>query len=445
MSAKHKNALAVVILAAGMGTRMKSPLPKVMHTLAGLPMINWLLQTVEQLNPEKIVVVTGPDMPDLEAAVVPHEFVTQKERLGTGHAVQTALPKLDGFTGDVLILLGDAPLISLNTLQNLIAARDGAGLSVLGVELDHPDGYGRLISSDGKVLERIVEHKDANEAQRAVKIINSGAFCVDNIWLNKFCKKLTNGNAQGEYYITDLPEIAAQGGVKTHICISPDAGEVQGCNTRVDLAAMEARAQGILRRRAMMNGVSLIDPSAVYFSHDTQIGAGTSIEPNVFFGPEVKIGENVTIKAFCHFEGASVANNVTIGPFARLRPGADLADDVRIGNFVEVKKSIIGQGSKINHLAYVGDCKMGKGVNFSAGAITVNYDGYDKHKTVIGDNVMIGSDVSLIAPITIGDGAFVAAGSSISKDVPADALSISRGKQKSFEGWAADYRSKKEK
>ncbi len=443
MENKKQNPLAVVILAAGMGTRMKSPLPKVMHTLAGLPMINWLLNTVTQLNPDKIVVVTGPDMPNLEAAVSPHNFVTQVDRLGTGHAVQTALPKLAGFEGDVLILLGDAPLMSIETLKGLIAARAGAGLSVLGVRLDNPDGYGRLISDDGVVLRRIVEHKDASAEERKVDIVNTGAFCVDGVGLHEWCKNLSNDNAQGEYYVTDIPEIAAAQGVKTHIALSPDIGEVQGANNRADLAAMESRAQDILRHKLLMGGVSMIDPSTVYLSHDTVIGAGTHIEPNVFFGAGVSVGADVHIKAFCHFEGADIANKVVIGPFARLRPGAQLSDNVRIGNFVEVKKSTIGQGSKIGHLAYVGDTTMGADVNFSAGAITVNYDGYDKHQTVIGDGVMIGSDVSLIAPINVGAGAFVAAGSSISKDVPADALSIARTPQKAITGWAAQYRDKK--
>ncbi len=435
--------LAIVILAAGKGTRMKSDQPKVMHKLAGLPMINWLLRTTAQLNPDRTIIVVGSDMAELEKAVSPHETIIQPVQNGTGGAVMAALPTLKGFDGDVLILLGDAPLITLDTLQNLIAVRreePKTGIAVLGMELNNPAGYGRLILNDDASLKHIIEEKDANEDEKAATLCNTGAFCVDGHELARWLKSIDNDNASNEYYITDLPKIAATDGYKTFVGVTSNYEEVRGCNTRVDLAAMEGNVQKTLRQAAMNAGATLQDPNSVYFHHDTIIGKDVSIEPNVYFGANVKIGDNVEIKAFCHFEGASISDSVIIGPFARLRPGANLGQNVKIGNFVEVKQSQIGAGSKINHLAYVGDCEMGEETNFSAGAITVNYDGFQKHKTTIGKGVMIGSNVNLVAPVTIDDGAFIAAGSTITDDVPADALSMERAKAEVRDGWAAKYR-----
>ncbi|MBI1301439.1 MAG: bifunctional UDP-N-acetylglucosamine diphosphorylase/glucosamine-1-phosphate N-acetyltransferase GlmU [Alphaproteobacteria bacterium] len=440
-----KDKLAVVILAAGKGSRMKSDKPKVMHELAGLPMINWLLNTVEQLSPEKIVVVVGMDMPDLEATVKPHETVVQEVQNGTGGALQAAMPALKGFDGDILVLLGDTPLISLQAISDLVAARRNNGLSVLGVELEDPTGYGRLLMDESNILQAIRDHKDASEEERKIKLCNTGAFCLDGARIENWIFKITDDNAQGEYYITDLPEIAAQDSVKTSVAIAQNAAEVMGCNTRLDLANMEARAQNILRERFIEHDVVMHDPESVYLHHDTQIAAGTIIEPSVFFGPNVKVGENVHIKAFCHFEECEIGKNTTVGPFARLRPGAKIGEDVRIGNFVEIKKSSIGDRSKISHLGYVGDCEMGTDVNFGCGAVTVNYDGFDKHQTVIGDGVMVGSNVNLIAPVTLGDGSFVAAGTTLTTDVPADALSVERGEATVKEGWAARNREEKKK
>lgn len=440
--------LAVVILAAGKGTRMNSKKPKVMHALLGLPMINWLLSSVEQLSPERIIVVVGKGMQDLIAAVKPHETVVQQTQDGTGSALKAGMSVLDGFEGDILVLLGDTPLISVATMQGLIASRhqdDVTGISVLGVHLDNPAGYGRLLLNDDETLKAIREEKDATPEEKRVNIVNTGAFCLDAVRTAGWLEALGNSNAQGEYYITDLPEIAAREGVKTRVSLAINAADVVGCNTRVDLSNLEQTAQQKMREVFMLAGVVMQDPSSVYLHHDTKIASGVIIEPNVYFGADVDVGENVHIKAFCHFEGAKISKNAIIGPFARLRPGSDIGEEVRIGNFVEIKKSSIGDRSKISHLGYVGDCTMGEDVNFSCGAITVNYDGFDKHQTVIGKGVMVGSNVNLVAPLTLDDGAFIAAGSTITTDVPADALSVERSKAEVRSGWAALYRKRKEK
>ncbi len=442
-----KTHLAIVILAAGQGTRMRSSLPKVMHELAGLPMIGWLLKTAEALNPEKIIVVRGPDMQNLEKAVQPHTTVLQKHRNGTAGALKCAMPELKSFEGNVLVLLGDTPLVKKETLKRLIAAKTDdllSGLSVLGVKLSDPKGYGRLVTNKDGSLKKIVEEKDASDKERNLTLVNTGAFCLDKARLTSWLEQVGNDNAQKEYYITDLPEIAAKEGATTRIATIHDESEMLGCNTRMDLAVLEATLQNRLRENAMKNGVTLIDPASVYLHHDTDIAHDVVIEPHVFFGPGVKIEKGAYIKAFSYFEGTQIGKNTHIGPFARLRPETVIKDEVRIGNFVEVKKSTIGQRSKINHLSYVGDCNMGDDVNFSAGAITVNYDGFEKHKTTIGKGVLIGSNVNLVAPLSIDDGAFVAAGSTITEDVPADALSISRDSNKIREGWAAEYRKRKE-
>lgn len=439
---------AVIILAAGKGTRMKSDKPKVMHELAGLPMINWLLKTVEQLGAQKTVVVSGPDMPDLEAAVRQHEraeIVIQETRDGTGGAARTAMHALGNFDGDVLLLLGDTPLIRKETIEALRQAKGEAGLSVLGMRLDNPTGYGRLVTDREGTLLRIVEQKDANEEEQKIQIVNTGAFCVDGVRMAGWLSQITNDNAQGEYYATDLPEIAASEGALTRVAMTDDPSEVLGCNSRSDLAELENILQQRLRKQVMDRGVTMLDPQTVYFSHDTKIASDVIIEPGVFFGSGVEVESGAYIKAFCHFEGAKIGRDVTIGPFARLRPGTVLGDEVRIGNFVEVKKSMIGNRSKINHLGYVGDTNMGEDVNFSAGAITVNYDGYDKHKTTIGNNVMVGSNVNLVAPVEIGDNAFLAAGSTLAKNVPEGALSIERATPKNHDEWATKYRARKEK
>lgn len=438
------NSLAIVILAAGQGTRMNSIRPKVMHELAGRPMINWLLDSCDELNPDKIVVVTGPDMPDLEAAVKPHKTALQKIRNGTGGAVKCAMDELKDFKGSVLILLGDTPLLEASTMKALVAARGDHDLSVLGCVMDNPFGYGRLILNKDGHLEQIVEEKDADEEHKKVQLVNTGAFCVDGDKLTGWLEQLDDKNAQNEFYITQLPEIIAkEKGIST-VAIIEDAAQVHGCNTRADLAALEKTLQQKLRKTHMEAGVSMQDPDTVYLWHDTKLAAGVTLEPNIYFGPEVTLDADVHVKAFSHLEGAHVKSGAILGPFARLRPGSEIGENSKIGNFVEVKKSTIGQGSKINHLAYVGDTTMGEHVNFSAGAITVNYDGFEKHQTIIGKNVMVGSNVNLVAPLQINDGAFVAAGSTITEDVPADALSIARDKGKILKGWASKFRKIKE-
>jgi bifunctional UDP-N-acetylglucosamine pyrophosphorylase/glucosamine-1-phosphate N-acetyltransferase len=441
-----KKPLAVIILAAGRGSRMKSMLPKVMHELAGRPMISWLIDSVEKLGPDKIIVVVGPDMPELEAAVKPHTTVLQKVQDGTGGAVRTALPALKNFAGDVMVLVGDMPLVTTKTLKLLVAAKNAdslTGVAVLGTEMADPSGYGRLIIGEDKHLKKIVEDKDASPKEKQVKIVNTGALCIDGVRLESWIKKIGSNNAQGEYYLTDIPEIAAKEGALTKVAVALNNSEVKGCNSRADLAALESIMQNRLRDETMKSGVTMIDPATVYLHHDTKIARDVLIEPGVFFGPGVEIAEGAHIKAYSHIEGAKIGKGATVGPFARLRPGADIGADVRIGNFVEIKKSKIGKRSKISHFGYVGDTTMGEDVNFGCGAITVNYDGFEKHQTVIGKNVMVGSNVNLVAPLEIDDGAFIAAGSTITENVPADALSISRDPARIREGWAAEFRKRK--
>ncbi|MGB0719714.1 MAG: bifunctional UDP-N-acetylglucosamine diphosphorylase/glucosamine-1-phosphate N-acetyltransferase GlmU [Bdellovibrionales bacterium] len=432
----NKQPLAIVILAAGKGTRMKSGIPKVMHDLAGLPMIRWLLKSCEALNPDKIITVIGPDMDDLAAAVAPYETTIQAERNGTAGAVKAALPALAGFNGKVLILMGDEPLVTQDTLAALVAHN---GLCVQGFHTVSPFGLGRMVLNDDGTLNTIIEDKDCSEIQRLITLCNAGNYCVPADRLAGWIDQIGNDNAQGEYYLTDLPAIAARDGVPTKVIETRWSGP-WGVNDRIQLAAHEAKLQNHLREAAMRDGVHLQDPDSVYFHYDTELAAGVRVEPNVYFGAGVRVEKDVTIKAFSHIEGAHIQSGAVIGPFARIRPQTQIGRGVRVGNFVEIKKSIIGTGSKINHHAYVGDCTMGRDVNFSCGAITVNYDGFEKHKTILGDGVMVGSNVSLIAPITIGDGAFLAAGSTLTENVEKDALSMSRAKTSIKKGWAARYR-----
>lgn len=441
-----KKPLAVVILAAGKGTRMKSKKPKVMHEIMGLSMIGWVLGSVEALSPDRVIVVVGKGMDDLVKAAAPHETVVQAVQDGTGSALRCAVERLKDFKGDILVLLGDTPLISVQTIQNLIATRHEdavTGISVLGAQMDNPTGYGRLLIGADGYLQAIREEKDANDQERAVRIVNTGAFCIDSRRIERWLGNLGNTNAQGEYYITDLPEIAARDGIKTRVCVTFSPQEVMGCNTRIDLGNLEKYAQRRMREHYMNEGVILQDPDTVYFHYDTKIGEGVIIEPSVYFGGKVEVGDQAHIKAFSHIEGAKIGKGATVGPFARLRPGSDLGEDVRVGNFVEIKKSKIGNRSKVSHLGYVGDTVMGDDVNFGCGAITVNYDGFQKHQTTIGKGVMVGSNANLIAPITIDDGAFIAAGSTITENVPADALSMTRPETQTRMGWAALYRKRK--
>lgn len=441
----HTKPLAVVILAAGKGTRMKSQQPKVMHPLMGLPMINWLLQSVATLQPQKTIVVIGPNMDQLAQAVSPHRTVIQTEQNGTGGALKAAMPALKDFDGDIVVLLGDTPLLCAHTMTHLIETRHhhNAAISVLGMTIDNPTGYGRLLMTENHTLNAIREEKDATSDEKKVNIVNTGAFCLHGKHVGAWLAKIDNHNASSEFYITDLPEIAAKDGHNTCVAITNTPDETMGCNTRLDLMRLEQLAQTKMREDMILNGVIMQDPNTVYLHHDTKIAAGTMIEPNVYFGAGVTIAEQCHIRAFSYLEQTHIGKNSVIGPFARLRPGATIGEDVRIGNFVEIKQSDIGNRSKIGHLAYVGDCTMGDDVNFSCGAVTVNYDGFEKHRTTIGKGVMVGSNVNLVAPVTIEDGAFLAAGSTISTNVPADALSVERAKAKVHEGWALRYRERK--
>ena len=436
--------LAVIVLAAGMGTRMKSDLPKVMHPLAGRPMILHLMDTVAELNPERVVVVVGPGMESLSAAVAPVTTVVQTERLGTGHAVKQARAALDGFDGDILVLYGDTPLLTGDTLRRMVAERQSASspaVVVLGFKPDDPGHYGRLVVG-GEGLKAIVEWKDANPEQRDIRLCNSGVVALDGNRLWGLLDRLTNANAKGEYYLTDVVALARSDGANCSYVLG-DTEELLGVNSRAELAAAEAVVQRQLRARAMADGATLIDPASVFLSWDTKLGRDVVVWPNVVFGPGVTIGDRVIIKGFCHFEGCSVADGAELGPFARLRPEAQIGEGVHIGNFVEVKKAVLEPGAKVNHLAYIGDARVGAKANVGAGTITCNYDGFDKHITDIGANAFIGSNSSLVAPITVGDGAIVGAGSVITKDVSAGALAVGRGTQMELAGWADRFRERK--
>ena len=436
------NNLAVVVLAAGQGTRMKSAVPKVLHKIAGRSMLSHVLHAAKELGASRAVVIHGPDMlgVQIEAkSAMPCHFAEQRERLGTGHAVSMAREALPGFTGVVLVLYGDVPLIKAVTLRGLLGKLDAKHkMAVLGFEADKPEGYGRLIVKAKAVVD-IVEQLDATPAQRKITLCNSGIIAIDNNLLWKLVPLLKNKNAKGEYYLTDLVKLATKAKTKVALALCSEV-EVAGVNDRSQLSVLERVFQREARRAAMENGATLIDPDTVYFSADTKLGRDVIVEPNVFFGPKVIIGDNVEILANSHIEGTMIAEGARIGPFARLRPGAEIGENAHIGNFVEVKKSVIGRGAKANHLSYIGDAIIGAGSNIGAGTITCNYDGYDKHVTEIGGNVFVGSNTSLVAPVKIGDGVNIAAGSVVTKNIPANALAISRPELQIKEGWASRYR-----
>jgi len=440
-----KNKTAIVVLAAGLGTRMKSAMPKVMHPIGGRPMVNHLLETVESLSPEKVAVVVGPDMDQVEAAVAPHPVAVQTERLGTGHAVMAARDVVEGFKGDVLIVYGDTPLLTKQTLRKMLEARrakPAPAVVVLGFIPDDPGQYGRLILDDDGLLEEIVEYREAGADELAVDLCNSGVMCIDGGLLFNLLDRVKNDNAKGEYYLTDIVALANEDGFSCAV-VEGDEEELLGVNSRVELAGAEMLVQDQLRTKAMEGGATLTDPSTAYFSWDTQVGQDVVIGPNVVFAPGVTVGNNVEIRAFCHLEGAQVADGATIGPFARLRPGADVGESARVGNFCEVKNATLDKGAKVNHLTYIGDAKIGEGANIGAGTITCNYDGYFKSLTEIGKGAFIGSNTALVAPVKIGDGAIVGAGSVVTKEVEVDELAVTRAPQKGLKGWAAKFRTKR--
>ena len=438
--------LALVVLAAGMGTRMKSSLPKVLHKIAGRSMLAHVLLAGKALGASQAVIVHGPEMPAVQkeasSIIAGCQFAEQKDRLGTGHAVLMAKSALAEFKGTVIVLYGDVPLIKTATLKDLLSKLNAkTKMAVLGFETDKPHGYGRFIGTKNSITD-IREQLDASPKEKKITRCNSGIIAIDNDLLWKIVPKISNKNAKGEYYLTDLVKLAVK--AKTNVAIAMcDEVQVAGVNDRTQLSILETAFQAEARKAAMLDGATLIDPSTVYFSADTKIGKDVLIEPNVVFGPKVTVGDGVEILAFSHIEGATVGECARIGPYARLRPGAEIGAHAHIGNFVEIKKAKIGVGAKANHLSYIGDAIVGAGSNIGAGTITCNYDGYEKHLTEIGEKVFVGSNTSLIAPVRIGAGVNIAAGSVITADVPEDALAMSRAPLDIKEGWAKRYRAVK--
>jgi bifunctional UDP-N-acetylglucosamine pyrophosphorylase/glucosamine-1-phosphate N-acetyltransferase len=431
--------IAAVILAAGKGTRMNSQVHKVLHPVAGRPMIEHLLASLAELAPAKTVVVVGEGREQLEAALAGRaEFALQEPQLGTGHAVQQAEAALAGFDGDVLVLYGDVPFVRAETMRRMIERlneEDEPEAVVLAFEPENPLQYGRVIATGDRIA-WMVEHKDADEGQRACRLCNSGLLAARADTLFELLDQVGNDNAQGEYYLPEIVNIAITARRHCAVITTDDPDEVAGINSRAELAEAEARWQRVRRAHAMAAGASLAAPDTVYFSWDTRLGRDVTIEPNVVFGPGVDIADEVTIHAFCHIEGARLASGVSVGPFARLRPGAVLEEGARVGNFVEVKNAVLGEGAKANHLSYLGDATVGAGANIGAGTITCNYDGYFKHRTEIGPRAFIGSNSALIAPVRIGADAIVAAGSAVSRDVADGELRMVRAEQLVKPGWA---------
>ena len=439
--------IAAIILAAGKGTRMKSDLPKVLHLIAGKPMIGHVLAALEPLRPERSVVVISPGQDAVAAAVAPATIAVQHEARGTGDAVSAALEALAGFDGTVLVAFGADPMITTGTLLRMAEARDRVDppdVVVLGFQTDDADRYGRLVQDAEGRLERIVEVSEAHTIDRPVRLYNAGVMAIDGAKLAGLLGGLDAGNAKGEYYLTDIVAIArAQGG---HVAVveAPQI-ETLGVDSRSDLARGEALMQQRLRTAAMESGVTMVAPETVFLSYDTVIGRDSILHPNITIGPKVTIGERVVIKSFCHLEDATVADGAIIGPYARLRPGAEIGEGAHVGNFVEIKAASIGAGAKANHLAYIGDASVGPGANIGAGTITCNYDGFSKHRTEIGAGAFIGSNTALVAPVSIGDGAIVGAGSTVTQSVGADALVVVRGVVKLMPGGAARFRSKRQR
>ena len=439
-------AFSAIVLAAGEGTRMRSKRPKVLHEVAGRSLLSHVLTAVREAGAERVSVVVGPGRDDVAAEalrVVPHSqpFV-QAERRGTAHAALAARTAIDGAT-NVLILFGDTPLIRPATITALATASlGGAAVAVVGFEAANPTGYGRLLTGPDGSLEAIREERDASAAERDVRFCNGGLMALAGAHALALLEAVGNDNAQGEYYLPDVVALARARGLAATVVMA-DEVEVLGVNDRAQLAAAEMIAQERLRTAAMYAGVTLLDPSSTFLSADTEIAADVVIEPHVVIGAGVRIAAGTTIHAFSHLTGAMIGENCSIGPFARLRPGTIVAAYGRIGNFVETKAAQIGAGAKVNHLTYVGDAIVGAGANIGAGTITCNYDGYAKFRTEIGAGAFIGSNSSLVAPVRIGDGAYVASGSVITADVPGDALAIARSRQIEKAGWAELFRSEK--
>ena len=438
--------VAAVVLAAGEGTRMRSARPKVLHEVAGRPMVAHVLAALAPIAPVATIVVIGQRQDAVAAAVAPAVTVVQHPPRGTGDAVRAArealLPSLAGLD-DVIILYGDTPLLQSETIARLLDARrqSGAAVAVAGMRPADPGPYGRLVLGAGGSVERIVEARDASAEEAAITLCNGGIMAVAAAQLFDLVGRLENINAKREFYLTDIVGIARGRDLPTSHVELP-AEEVLGVNTRAELAEAEAAMQQRLRRRAMADGATLIAPETVFFSADTRLGRDVVVEPNVVFGPGVTIADNVRIRSFSHLDGATIDEGAIVGPYARLRPGAVLERDVHVGNFVEVKATRLGAGAKANHLTYLGDSDVGGGTNIGAGTITCNYDGFNKHRTVIGENAFIGTNTSLVAPVTVGDGAYIATGSVVTGDVPADALTIARARQVDKPGRAKELRAR---
>jgi bifunctional UDP-N-acetylglucosamine pyrophosphorylase/glucosamine-1-phosphate N-acetyltransferase len=453
----------IVILAAGKGTRMKSAMPKVLHRAAGLPLIEWVLRAGDTLAPRSVVVVVGHKAEAVRDAVgnrLGLRFATQEPQLGTGHALLQAEPELAGAAGTLVLLSGDVPLLRPSTLAALVARHReaGAAATVLTAVLDRPEGYGRVVRRDGRIA-AIVEHKDASAAERAIGEINSGIYAFDLAPLFGALRQIGSSNVQGEYYLPDLVRIYRDRGLTVETVTLEDSREVLGVNSRGELAAVGAILRSTRNDELMASGVTLVDPAAVYIDPDVAIGEDTIIHPGVHLEGSTRIGsgceihsgvrivnstieDGVVVNDFCVILDSTLRRGARVGPFAHIRPQSDVGEDAHVGNFVELKKTSMGRGAKANHLAYLGDATIGQKVNVGAGTITCNYDGTAKHPTTIEDGAFIGSDTQLIAPVRIGKGAYVAAGSSITDDVPPGSLAIARGKQVNKEGWVERHRKK---
>ena len=432
--------LATIILAAGKGTRMKSDLHKVLHPIAGRAMLDHLMASADHLHPAHTVVVVGAGSDQLERALNGRAATClQEPQLGTGHAVQQAQAALAGFSGDVLILYGDVPFVRAATMQKMLDrlhADDAPAVVVLGFEPDDALQYGRVIADEAGRISKMVEFKDATESERACRLCNSGLMAARAEDMFDLLARVGNDNAQGEYYLVDVVNVANADGRHSAVVTTDDPGEVAGINSRAELADAERQWQQFRRAEAMADGVSLKAPETVFFSWDTQLGRDVTIEPNVVFGPGVTVADHATIRAFSHLEGATVGRHASVGPYARLRPGTVLETGAKVGNFVEIKNAVMGRGAKASHLTYLGDATIGAEANIGAGTITCNYDGYFKHRTTIGDRAFIGSNSALIAPLNIGADAIVAAGSAVSRDVADGELRMVRAEQLVKPGWA---------
>jgi bifunctional UDP-N-acetylglucosamine pyrophosphorylase/glucosamine-1-phosphate N-acetyltransferase len=441
---RDQRRFAVVILAAGQGTRMRSDTHKVLHPIAGRPLLLHLLDRVDALGADKRVVIVGKGREQVETEIAGRDvaIAVQAEQKGTGHAVQQAAAALDGYDGPVIVLYADTPFVETATLRRMLDRLDGdggPGVVVLASSPADPLKYGRIILGQGDRIAKMVEYKDATEEERAVRLCNSGMMAVRAKDLFRWLGQVGNDNAAGEYYLPDIVNIAAAEG-REAVVIEGDPYEAAGVNSRAELAHLELEWQRRRREQVLEEGATLIDPESVWFAYDTKLGRDVTVEPHVVFGPGVQVADGATIHAFSHIEGATIGAKASIGPFARIRPGTILADRTKVGNFVELKKADIAEGAKVNHLSYVGDATVGARANIGAGTITCNYDGFGKYRTVIGDDVFIGSNTALVAPVTVGNGAIVGAGSVITRDVEPDSLALERNEQKGIAGWARRFR-----